>query len=228
MSTPTKTHPNAGTALSTGFDGLLGEIDQLLKSSTAKDPAEDGDGDEIIRRAAGEADGDGTGSDADPDGDADGEEPFGKSFDVTLPDGSTQAAYDGTAMLKALHAENGVLRGEIGGAQKALTAAVGLIRSLTGTIAEQGSMLKSLTADVKALGNQGTGRRAMLSTHDKPTGGGAAAASTATHGSVMAKAMALFQEGKMDGGDLRRIESHQGRGALAPPDVLARFPGLTG
>lgn len=242
----TTTQSPAVQGAANNFDGLLGEIDTLLKAATAEPGSAGGKpgGAKRIRRAAqnadgtgeGTADGDGDGTgdstldpdNLDPDG-ANGEgEPFGKSFEVELPDGTKTEAYDGTAMLKALHAENGALRAEIGGAHKALGATLGVIKALQGQIAQQGDLMKALTADVKALGSQGSGRRAILSVHDKPaTTAGAPATSTARPGDVMAKAMALFAEGKMEGGDLRRIEAHQGRGLLAPADVLSRYPGLT-
>ena len=245
----TTTQSQGTQAAPNNFDGLLGEIDTLLKAATAEPSSTGGKpgGGKRIRRAAQNADGTGTsdetgdgegdgGGDStldpdnlDPDG-ADGEgEPFGKSFEVQLPDGTKTEAYDGTVMLKALHAENGALRAEIGGAHKALGATLGVIKVLQGQLAQQGEMMKALTADMKALGSQGSGRRAMLSVHDKPaTTAGAPAAGTARPSDVMAKAMVLFAEGKMEGQDLRRIEAHQGRGLLAPADVLSRFPGLTG
>ena len=222
-------------AASNSFDALLGELDTMLKACTAEDDGKGGD--KKIKKAAGAAGEGREGGEAEGteggegSGDLEEEEgqPFGKSFTVQLPDGTTQEAYDGTELLKALHAENGALRADLVGAGNAFNAALGVMRAMQAQQTKQGGMLKSLTAEVTALRGQGTGRRSALSVHDKPaTTTGGDGRPTVKPADVMHKAMALFNEGKMSGSDVRRIEAYQGRGIVAPPDVLERHPGLIG
>ena len=201
------------TGATNQFDSLVGELGDLLKAATAE---KDGKGDETIKKAA--EDGEEGGEDGGEDEDEG--ESFGKAFSVTLPDGTVQEAYDGTVMLKALHTENLGLRADLGRAGEALTGAVGVIRAMQKTQGEQGTLLKSLSAQVAAMGTQGAGRRAVLSINDKPGAGSGGGGAKVTAGDVMAKSMALFTEGKLTGADIARVEAAHGRGQLGPADVL--------
>lgn len=213
------------------FSALLDELDTMSKAMTA-----DGDkGDKKIKKAAkdGAAAGDGEveGEDEDEvegEGEGDGEA-FGKAFEVTLRDGTKVQAFDGTEMMKALHSENVALKGANDALNGSVTQLGAGLTQAVALIKGQGEMIKSLQETVGKLGGQGTGRRAIVNVHEKTAvGGGAGGDNKPTARDVMQKAQTLFSEGKMSGGDYARIEAHQGRGVICPPDIAARYPGLVG
>lgn len=228
----------------TDFADLLVELEDLQK---ARMPAEkdvgNGDGDagegtsatskkDGKAPAVGDAKDDKNIKAAAKDGQDEGakdEESFGKAFKVKLEDGTETEAFDGTAMLKALHDENGDLRETIGDLQKGFELAIDVIKNLRTTAGEQGALLKSLGTKVSGLSTAGTGRRTMLTIAEKLTPGTPGAApddGKPTAGAVMMKAQFMARKGDLDWGSLPRIEAYQGRGQLAPADLLARFPEL--
>ncbi|MBI1207441.1 MAG: hypothetical protein GC191_09170 [Azospirillum sp.] len=146
----------------------------------------------------------------------DGDGTFGKAFGVTLADGSTVQAYDGTQMMKALHAE-AKRSGD------ALRATVDLVKSLQTTINTQASMIKSLQGDVARLGTGGRGRRTTLTIHDKPGATGADQEPKASREAIMAKSLNAQRSGRITGSDVARIESYFNRGIAIPPDLLERI-----
>lgn len=147
---------------------------------------------------------------------------MGKSFAVTLPDGSTQEAYDGTAMLKAMGAQVTALAADRDAAKADLNKALTASTALLGVVKQQGEMLKAMHTRVEAMANTGRGRQATVSLADKP-GLIAGAASVASGKDVMAKAMTAFRAGTLDGNDVSRAESHLGRGLPVPADILERL-----
>lgn len=161
-------------------------------------------------------------------------ETFGKAIEVTLADGSKAEAFDGTAMLKALHTEHEELRAGVdaghGEILKAFGMAVDSIRTLQTKVGDQETIIKALQTKVDTLGNAGVGRRTLLTIAEKLSpsagvgGGAAAAAAGPTPNEVMAKAQFMVREGKLDAGQLPRLEAHQLRGMIAPPDLVARVP----
>ncbi|CAB4137382.1 hypothetical protein UFOVP326_25 [uncultured Caudovirales phage] len=224
--------PNGSTALSTPggeFAALLGELDMM--KAQAMPPGKGGDDDaERVQAAAADADNDGQ-DDEDKDGEGEGEgegegAPFGKSFQVTMPDGTIQEAYDGTAMMKALHDEVQRLGGDLSGQVDAFTKALGtmtdIIKGQAATIAAQGTMLKSLRADVAKFGGQGAGRKAVVNVHDKPAATGAAPASDdASPDMVKSWALDAQLAGKITGFDVARIAVRVDNGEKLDPATLA-------
>lgn len=223
------------------FAKLLGELEDLQKASAppmAKDkekakeqPNTDADGqagdagdDKKIQAAA---------KDGEDEGEKDEPEAFGKAFKVTLADGSEAEAFDGTGMLKALHAENEELRENIGDMQKAFGMAVEVITKLRSEATEHDTMLKAIDTRIQKMSAAGVGRKTMLAIAEKLTpgvsagAGGAAEQGTAPRPQdVMAKAQFMAREGKLDWGSIPRIEAFQARGVLAPADMLQRYPEL--
>jgi hypothetical protein len=219
------------------FTGLLADLEELRKASDPTDKkakAKDGDADcddaaDDRKIEAAAKDGEKQ-SDKDKDG-----ETFGKAFKVKLEDGTETEAFDGTEMLKALHAEHEGLRQTVDTQQddilKAFGMAVTTIRELRTQVAEQSTMLKALQGKVETMGAAGVGRRTMLTIAEKlsPSAGVSGESTKSagpTPGQVLMKAQFMARKGDLDWGLLPRIEAHQGRGSLAPDDLLQRYPEL--
>ncbi len=235
------------------FSALLDELaglgaarDEMNKALAAKSDADD----KKIAEAAPEKDdaaGEAQESDAEASAEAkaepakdeasEKEEGFAKSFAVTLEDGSTVEAYDGTAMFKSLAAENVALKAKMesteGEMLKALQAATAQIAGVQAslhaqaeTVQAQSTLIKSLQADIARLGNQGAGRKASLSIHDKPA--------TTTEMSksegimpreLLMKSNIAMTAGKISGQEACRVESYINNGIAGqlPADLLARI-----
>ena len=220
------------------FEKLVGELAQASEDQgiLAKSVADcDADDAKIAAAAdagaaAGTKAGDGAeGSPADEgELDADGKPKakpvMAKSFQVTLEDGSVVEAQDGAEMIKALTARIDASDASV---TKALTSAVALIKS-------QGEMLKSfndkLTAQavlIKSIGNEGKGRKAVVSITDKNDGTQAAPEPKGLTGEeFMAKAMDLQKAGKLMAKDISAIETYIGRGAAVPEALIKRVHAL--
>ena len=222
------------------FAKLLGDLEEFQKARPAPEDDEDdkkgakGDkegkaDDKKIEAAAKDGEKEG---DCDKDG-----EPFGKAFKIKLEDGTETEAFDGTAMLKALHTENEVLRATItdqnNDLMKAMEIVVGELGKLRAADAARETVLKALQTRFDALTTAGTGRRTMLTIAEKltpmqgtPSAGATQHDDKPTAPQVMMKAQFMAREGKLPIGQTVRIEAYQGRGMLAPPDLLARYPEL--
>jgi len=209
--------------MSGNWDDMLKELSTAQAAQAETDvvlakalPAEadDKEGDEKIADSAA-TDGD-SGKEADGDKD-DGEEAFGKSFGVTLEDGTKVDAYDGTAMMKSLFAEGEKTKAVIG-------AAFDLVKSLQSTVAKQTDMIKSLQVDVQRLGKTGAGRKAVLNINDKPAGTGTAEPKPGiSSGELMTKCFAAQKAGRITSADISRVEAYLNRGLAPPDEVLARI-----
>ena len=208
------------------FAALLSELDTMQKASAG---GADGDTDDKkVVDAAGDGTETGTG-DGDTGG-GEGDETFGKAFTVRLADGTEQQAYDGTAMMKALHTQQGEHGAAMEDMHKAFGMAIDVIKSLQATIAKQDTLLKALDTRVAGLATTGTGRKSMVTVMERLGSGTAnsdpAAAPKQTAGGIMMKARSMAIEGKMPWADVARIEAYQGRGQVAPPDILSQYPAL--
>lgn len=204
--------------MTTAFDGLLEEIEQLTKAL----PTEDGGKDENIEAAAAEGehkepDGDEGASGEGEDGEGEGEgEPMGKSFTMKLDDGTEVEAIDGTALVKALmdrvETNEGVLA-------KALGSVLGVVKA-------QGELIKSLTEKVEKLGAQPKGRKTVLSIAEKPAGTTEALAKSQPEGikpdEFMAKCLTAQASGRISGTDVARAEAYLNRGLQVPADIVSR------
>ena len=174
------------------FEALLAELAPLAKAMDAPE-----EGDAKVKAAAAEAgatmpsadtDAGAAGGEGAGAGEEDGdEELLGKSFSVTLADGSVQEAFDGTLALKALSTRMAELRTHGEGLAAELTATAGdlakalqVSAGLMGVVKQQGELIKSMRADITAIGSTGRGRQATVTLVDKPGPTGAAPAAATT------------------------------------------------
>lgn len=236
----TKSTLATGTSLGTpggDYAALLAELDTFSKAMGGDEGSTDPDadkkiaaaGDEAGAKKVGEEGGSGESGEDDEE-----EDPFTKSMQVTLPDGTEVEAFDGTAMLKALRADNLALREENAALQSRVTVAeangdallksmnvmLGTMKALQSGGQKQDDVIKSLQADVARIGGQGTGRKAVVSVHDKPAGG-APQPDGISPREFMVKAMAAHGRGHLTAIDIARAESFLGHGLQLPADLVA-------
>ena len=214
------------------FDALLAELGTMSKAASA-------DGDQKVAAAAAEAGAkmpDGTMAKGEGEGEGEGEgdeDMMGKSFQVTMADGTTQDAYDGTMVLKAMGVRIGGLQQVISDLETDRDAAnANLAKSLQastvllGQVKEQGELLKSMAVRLDSMATGGRGRQAALTVVDKPGATGAAGTTPAPavlQGEIMAKAMTAFNAGTISGSEIARLEANFARGNAAPADILAQL-----
>jgi hypothetical protein len=200
-----KEDTNTGGA-TVSFDKLLVEIGEVEALHKAMGDDADGEGDDTkIKDAAedGNADADDDGKNDVTGDDDDGEAPMGKSFQVTLADGTKVDAYDGEELMKSLIERVGANEGQM---LKALGGAIKLIKS-------QGELIKSLQNKVQEFGSAGKGRKAVLTIHDKKPAGDLAKShgdedgNALTANDFMAKAHAAFDAGKISGKELASADT---------------------
>jgi hypothetical protein len=202
----------------TEFNALLAELDSLSKAMPTMDAGELGDNEEL--------DEDGNPIKKPDPKDATGEnsgegEPMGKSLQVTLADGTLVEAIDGTEMVKSLQADIDALTTQNDELSKALTATIGLVKQMHAFGHQQVTLMKSLRDDVAKFGGQPTGRRSVLSVNEKIIAGTPAAApAKLTHGEIMAKALQAQKDGRIESGDVARIEARANRGIELPADLM--------
>ena len=203
------------------FDSLIAELDTLAKSQPTMDDVQK------IQNAAGEAgdndddpDNDGD-ANRDNDGDGDGEsgKPMAKSFRVMGAAGEEIEAFDGGELIKSL-IEQQAQQGE------QMTKAM---QGVVGHLGRQDALLKSLIEQVAVLSAQGRGRKSSVTVHDRAAAdplakGGQQQAQPLTCDQVLAKASALYQQGK--GGftslDIAGLEARRNRGEPAPASMVER------
>ena len=203
------------------FEQLLSEIQEMSSEQETMSkalPAEDGKDDKIQAAAEEGGDmegaGDGTEGAVAESGGEDEDEPMGKSLGaVTLENGETVEAIDGTELVKSLMAR--VESGEEQ-MQKALTGAIGLIKS-------QGEMIKSLSEQITKLSNAGRGRKAIVTVTEKTTTPMAKSEPTGMSGQeFMAKALSAQAAGRIRGVDVAAIEGYLNRGMQVPAHLIER------
>jgi len=209
------------------FEKLLAELQELQSDQETLSkalPSDDGEGDAKIQAAAagdGEGDGDGKPKGED-DGDGDGAdgdggdgEPLTKSFTLKLEDGTEIEAQDGTELVKALGARLDATESSM---TKALESAIGLIKG-------QGELIKSLHEQIKKLGGEGRGRRAVVSVVEKPAPGSALAKSepgALTGEEFLAKALDAQKAGRITSLDVATAEACLNRGERVPAHIIQR------
>ena len=206
-----------------GFAALLADLELMAKAMPAKDDKDDTDATIAAAAADGDTAGEGNQDQPQEDPDDDGEdgETFGKSFEVTLADGTKAEALDGTAMMKSLHAENVALRGRTDEMGSALLGMGALMKSMHAAQIENVKLIKSLRSDVAKLGVQGSGRKAVLNVAEKNP---APVTNTApTKHEIMAKAHSLQAEGKLSGADANRVFAYAERGLGIPEGLASLF-----
>lgn len=241
------------------FTALIEDLEALQKAKPHSEP--DGDeGDEKIRAAAGEeaaakaeASADDkaappakSAKDEEPDGDEDDGsddpdnydeteddgKPFGKSFGVTLADGTEVEAYDATEILKSFDARIGsqvteldLLKAEVAALKaRDIPSADAIKAEVEKVLVAQNDLIKSMQAQIAALGAEGRGRKSLLNVHEKPVAAGTEARpETPSSEALMTKALIAQKQGRITGQDVARLDAYLGRGLQAPPEILARL-----
>jgi hypothetical protein len=192
------------------FDALIeeiktagGDIADMAKSMpAAEDTSED---DEKIEDAAEEGD----------EGDEKDEAPMGKSFKLTLEDGTTVDAVDGADLVKSLMAR---IEETEKSTAEALTGAVSLVKEL-------GTLVKSQGVELAALKSAGKGRKAVVTVAEKPASTAETLAKSDEPAGLsgeefMAKALTAQAEGKISGLDVSIAESHINGGKSPPANIV--------
>ncbi len=223
------------------FAGLLAELDAHEKSDamakamkvdpdaggTVKPAEKDGKKIEAAAKDAGLAPmsvkgKDTPDEDAEQEGTKDGDE-MGKSFAVTLADGTEQDVYDATEILKSMGDQVGALATRTEAAEGDLAKALEVNTAMFGQLKAQGEMIKALTGQVQALREQPAGRRTTLVVGEKPGAidGPAAAPAGMSRPQMLAKSLDCMRAGKLTGSDCSLLESCLNRGVEPPPGILA-------
>lgn len=164
----------------------------------------------------------GSGGEGGEDGGEEEEDPIlGKSFDITMEDGSIRKAYDGTEPMRRAFAR----MDKIEATQATIAAGQAQIMKALGTITdavkggqkiagEQIALVKSMQTKLDGFGNAGVGRKATLSVLDRPTAAPAApdpADARKAADDFMNKAMGLVgKPGGLTSSDIARIEAARG------------------
>lgn len=214
------------------FDQLLVDVEGMAKEAPAGSPENPAGG---APAAGGEGGGAGNG----------GTQVVLKALSVKNADGTEVEAFDATEILKALNMRSEIHGTMIDQVRAAFPSVVEILKADRVAIAEmhkvmigQSAMIKSLSAEVETLKNQGSGRRTMLALEDLGQlakagllpggqgGGGGGGTGKATPAQVMAKAAAWAKDGKIHPFIPARIEAYQLNGDIAPPDVITAYPDL--
>jgi hypothetical protein len=216
------------------FKALLERFETLQKSL----PAEGSEDDNKIAAAAAQSgdtpngDGNGEGGEGvsageggnDDIGDGEGEEPMGKSFSITLDDGTVIDAQDGTELVKALTEQVGALQGRLDAQASEGEVMAKALETACAVIEKQDAMFKSLAAKVDALSKQGRGRASVVNVAEKPAA--AAVTKPAAEGvkpdEFMAKAMDKFNAGSITGRDVAIAENALAVGKPVPAELVSK------
>lgn len=216
------------------FKALLERFETLQKSL----PAEGSEDDDKIAAAAaqsgdtpnGEGNGEGdegvaSGEGGNDDlGEGEDDEPMGKSFSITLDDGTVIDAQDGTALVKALSDQVGALQGRIDAQVSEGETMAKALETACSVIEKQDAMFKSLSAKVDALSKQGRGRASVVNVAEKPAPAGVAkpAVEGVKPEDFMAKAMDKFNAGAISGRDVAIAENALAVGKPVPAELVSK------
>lgn len=115
-----------------------------------------------------------------------------------------------------------------GQANEIMGGMLGMIKSQNTLIASQGELIKGLREDVKRLGGQGTGRKAILNAVERAQPGEHLNKSLPqeqgmSRQEVLAKCLAAQGAGKITGADVARIESQLNHGVQPDAGIMARI-----
>lgn len=229
------------------LDAAKGDTEALAKSAAAAaaDEANLGDGageggdggegagDGGDAGAGGAEGGAGDGGDGGEGGNGEGnegDELLGKSFQLTLEDGTVVEAQDGAALVKAMLDRQAdtdeVLQKSVGAVLDMVGDLKGALQATQTKLASQDALIKSLRSEIAALGTKGSGRVASLSVMAKSNIGGAAAKAATkkegmTRDEVLAKAVSLQKSGALTGLQVATVESDLNAGRKPAAEVMA-------
>jgi hypothetical protein len=205
------------------FDELLKALDAVAdeQNTDGTDTSSGDDTDETVAAAAADSGVAAPGAakvDDDAGGDDDDAAPMAKSFVLRDDQGNEQEAVDATQILKSLI-------GRQDGTEEVLAKAIG---TMTQTLKAQGDLIKSLSAKVTQLSDQGRGRKTVLNVFDKPAtmakSVDAQSAPAALSGDeIMAKCLAAQKSGALTGMDVARAEVALNNGVAVPADIVSRI-----
>lgn len=210
------------------FEGLLEELDVLQKSMQA----DQDDADDAKIQTAGKADEDenaegiqdgGGDENAEGEGDpisAEDDEVMGKSFTVTMADGTEVEALDGTELVKSFMAR---MQGTETEMSKALKVAVSTMQDMGQMLKSQAQKIHGLQETVNRLANEGRGRKAVVHIHDK---GQTLSKSHEQDGlkpaEFMGKALSAQKAGRITGHEVALAESCLNRGQQVPEHIVKK------
>lgn len=154
---------------------------------------------------------------ADKGGEGEGK-PFGKSMTATTESGEQVEAIDATELVKSLVARQDATDANL---NKALETVLGVVQ-------KQGELIKSMGAEMAKLASTGRGRKAVLAITEKPSTdtlakGGQGEPEQLTYDTLMTKANAAFDAGKITGRELTGIDVARRSGVMPDTDVLKKF-----
>lgn len=197
---------------------ITAELEQMLKAAPAaedilkkSDADDEKDDEEISEMADGDADDDGEKDSEDATDDVDDEdddETFGKSFAVTLDDGSEAEAINAESLLKSINKR-------FNGMTNALESSTALIKSLT----NQNAVLHQR---VEMLAKSGKGRKSTLNVHEK-NATGQPAETKANPRAMLAKALDAQRAGRITSAEVSELDVYLGRGLAVPETLLAKI-----
>ena len=148
----------------------------------------------------------------------DDDDPMVKSFPVTLSDGSSADAIDGTEMLKSFSAQlndqKETLESFQGDLVKALGSVMDLVKSQSVEIAKQGQVIAALHEDIGRLRKTGKGPQSVLM---------AKAETILPAQSVLAKALAAKNAGAITSTQFSEVDASIRHNVAIAPDVLAKI-----
>lgn len=203
------------------FAELLSQLsaEQEAQETMAKAlPQQDSQDDKDIQAAAEEGEGDDEESIEGDDEDEGEEGSMAKS--LTLANG--EEALDATEILENLQ-KSMVEHEEV--LAKALPQVLQLMQGQSKMIQQQGDLIKSMQTRIDQLGNQGRGRKAIVTISEKPIAGELMTKSQPeglTHGELMLKANAAFDKRIITGTQLTTIDVSLRQGAAIDPALLSK------
>lgn len=145
-----------------------------------------------------------------------------KALRVTAADGTEMEGFDASEIIAELRGELAKAHGTIAEQGKLLSASATMVKSLHGAVADHGTALAAMRADMARLAAAGSGRKGVVLAKAAPAAP-AKPAMPATYEAVMAKALALQTDGKISGADVNRIEAYRLRGLGLPEDLAPKF-----
>lgn len=205
-----------------------GHVEPDGDEGAAAAAAGDNDGDEGAAAAA-DADSLEGAAAAGDNGGNDGDDVLGKSFDVTTAGGAKVKAYDATALLKSLSDRMETIEGSIASNEEDRVSIAKSLSSIADLLKSNANEIETLKKSLADMGDQGRGRKAVLTVMEKPQVGTMAksegASGTMGRKEFMAKADEAMKAGRISGGELSLAETYLNRGGAVPEELVSRVMG---
>lgn len=205
------------------FEKLAEDLETLAKSQLGA--GDDADADEKIAAAADESAvgaGDGGGSGGSDDDDDEDDEVLGKSFSAERG-GERVRVFDATELIKSMGERLETIEMADAENRMHLGKSMGLIADMLKSQAEEIATLKK---SISELGNEGRGRKTVLSVTEKTVTTLAKSddAPVVGNAELMAKCLSAQKAGRLTGIDVARANVAVESGMAVPQDILARLP----